>query len=99
MANPIVVVAISITVAPAPATLQQTGAMISQGGTNTSPGTLSLLTQLSDLTPLLHAGAAITSLTWTSSVVTATTTVAHGLPSAETINLTIAGAAPTGYNR
>ena len=98
MANPITIVNISVTQAPTPATLQQTGAMISQGGTNTSPGTLSLLTQFSDLTPLLHAPASITSLTWTSNVVTATTTVAHGLPTSETINLTIAGAAPTGYN-
>lgn len=98
MANPIVVASISVTQAPTPATLQQTGAMISQGGTNTSPGTLSLLTQLSDLTPLLHAPSAITSLTWTSNVVTATTSAAHNLPNGETINLTIAGAVPAGYS-
>lgn len=42
-------------VASAPNTLQQTGALISLGGTNLAVGTYSLLTQLSSLTPLLAA--------------------------------------------
>jgi hypothetical protein len=98
MANPIVVVNITTTVAPTPATLQQTGALISQGGTVLSPGAAALLTQFSDLTPLLRAAAANTSITWTSNVATVTTTSAHKLPVGEVINLTIIGAAATAYN-
>lgn len=98
MANPITIVNVTVTVAPTPATLQNTSALISQGGTNTSQGTLSLLTQYSDLTPLLPIAAGLTSLSFSGSVVTATTASAHGLPSGQTINLTILGAVPAGYN-
>lgn len=98
MANPIVQIAVSVQLAPAPSTLQKTGAFLSQGGTITSPGTKSLLTQLSDLTPLLTPAKALTSLTWSGNVVTATTTAPHGYTQGETIALTIAGAAPAGYN-
>ena len=100
MSNPIVNVNVSIQVAPAPSTLQKTGAFISQGGTNTSPGTKSLLTQFSDLAPLLTAAKAISSLTWSASpnIVTATTTAPHGFTNGDTVNLTIAGAVPAGYN-
>lgn len=98
MTNNIVTVNVTQTVAPSPSTLQETGALISQGATNTAVGTMSLLTQLSDLTPLLNAPAAITSLTWLASVVTATTTAPHGLPTGQTIELTIAGATPSAYN-
>lgn len=98
MANPIVVVNITTTVAPTPATLQQTGAFVSQGGTVLSPGTASLLTQFSDLTPLLKVAAANASITWTSSVATVTTTAPHKLPIGETINLTIVGATAAAYN-
>ena len=39
MTNPIVIVDVSQQIAPTPNNLQGTGALISQGGTNTSPGT------------------------------------------------------------
>lgn len=94
----IVVVNISQAIAPTPATLQQMGALISQGGTNTAAGTISLLTQLSDLTVLTPAALAITSLAWNSAVVTATTAAPHGLPNGKVIPVTIAGALPVGYN-
>ena len=89
MANPIVVVNVAVTVAPTPATLQQTGAFVSQGGTTLAPGVAALLTQFSDLTPLLRPAAANTSITWTSNVATVTTTSPHGLPVGEVIHLTI----------
>lgn len=98
MPRKIVQVNVSQTVAPAPLTLQGTGALISQGGTNTTANTLSLLTQPSDLTPLLAGSKALTSLSWTSNVVTATTTAPHGWTMSDVIPLTIAGATPAGYN-
>src|ERR1700761_8639390 len=98
MANPIVVVQVSTSVAPTPPTLQQTWALVSVGGTIMSPSSSSLLTQLSDLTTLLQTPAALTSLTYSGGTVTAVTTAAHGLPIGKVINLTIAGAVPSGYN-
>lgn len=98
MSNKIVTVNVSQTIAPAPSTLQRTGALISQGGTTTIAGTATLLTQASDLTAILRGTAALTSLTWSTGVVTAVTTSAHGLPIGQTVSLTIAGAAPTAYN-
>jgi hypothetical protein len=81
----IVIVNVTQTIAPAPNNLQETGALISQGGTNTQPNTLSLLTQPLDLTPLLVAPAAITSLTW---VGAATGTIASGTYSGGLVTLT-----------
>ena len=92
----IVTVNVTQTIAPAPSTLQKTGAFISQGGTNTTAGTSTLLTQLADLTPLLPTAAALTSTVWvTTNVVTATTTQVHGLPLHDVVELTIAGVSST----
>lgn len=55
MANNIVTVNVTQQVASAPNLLQGTGALVSLGGTNLSANTTHLLTQLSDLTPLLAA--------------------------------------------
>ena len=93
----IVQINVTQTIAPAPSTLQRTGAFISQGGTNTASGTLSLLTQLSDLTPLLAGAKTITAMTWLSSVVTATAT-GHGFPIGSVIQLVVSGVTPTAYN-
>jgi hypothetical protein len=98
MTNAIVQVNVSQTIAPAPNTLQRTGAMISQGGTNTTTGTYTLLTQDSSITPILAPPQTLSTLVWASSVVTATTAVAHGYPVGVQIQLTIAGANPAGYN-
>lgn len=99
MTNPVVNVNVSIQTAPAPATLQKTGALISQGATNTSPGTRSLLTQLSDLTPLLTGAKAITSMNWSGGLVSVTTVQPHGFTPGDTIfPMAIAGVAPAGYN-
>lgn len=98
MSNSIVDVVVSQQVAPAPNLLQQTGAFISQGGTTTTPGTLTLLTQESDLTGILRSPLAITSISWASSVVTVVTAAAHGIPASTTLRGTISGAIPSGYD-
>jgi hypothetical protein len=94
----IVTVNVSQLVAPTPSTLQATGAFISQGGTNTAAGTLTLLTSLSGLTSILNGAKAITSATWLTGVATITTTVAHGFTIADTLQVTLAGFTPVGYN-
>jgi hypothetical protein len=98
MTNNIVNVNVSQTQAPAASTLQGTGAFISQGGTTTSVGTTALITQMSDLTAILKTGLALTSLTWSTGVVTATASAVHGFTIGDTFPLTIAGAVPVGYN-
>lgn len=94
----IVTVNVSLTQAPSPSTLQRTGAIVSHGGTNTSPGTYTLLTQLSSLTPILNTAKALSGLSWSGGTVTATTASAHGLTIGDTITLTLAGNAPSAYN-
>ena len=99
MANAIVQVNVSQTIAPLPNTLQQTGAFISQGGTTLTAGTLLLLTQAGSLATYLAGAAAVSSLSWASNVVTVTTTQPHGLQLNETgVNLVLAGVTPVGYN-
>src|SRR6185312_14319631 len=94
----IVVVNVSQQVGATPSKLQRTGAFISQGGTNTSPGTRTLLTQLSDLTPILNGAKALTSLVQTGGLATATATQPHGFTVGDTLELTISGATPAAYN-
>ncbi len=82
----------------APSMLQRTGAMISQGGTNTAAGTLTLITQASDLTPLTPTPLVVTSAAWAASVVTLTLATATTWPVGTTLEITVAGFTPTGYN-
>ena len=96
MANTIVTVNVSEQVGSAPITLQQTGIIISQGATTGAANSLTLLTQKADLTT--RAPLAITSLTWASGVVTAVCAAAHGIPAASTVQGSITGATPSGYN-
>lgn len=98
MTNPIVTVSVSQRVAPTPSLLQKKGALISQGATTTANGVATLLTQLSDLTAILKAAAAITTMTWLANVVTVTTAAPHGIAVGATFMVTIAGATPSGYN-
>ena len=78
MANNIVTINVSRTVAPAPSTLQGTGAFVTNGGTATSNGTLSLLTELADLDDIIGTSKALASLSWATNVVTATTSAPPG---------------------
>jgi hypothetical protein len=96
--NNIVSLNVTQTIAATPNTLQQTGAFISQGGTNTTAGTLTLLTQSSALTAILATPLALTSLAWNTGVVTATTTAPHGFTVSQVYFLTIAGTTPAGYS-
>ena len=99
MANPITAVQVSQTLPPAPSTLQRTGAFISQGATTKASGTLTLITQVADLTAITVTPQAVSSITWLSNTVTVTTTAPHGYPvGAGTIELTLAGFTPSGYN-
>jgi hypothetical protein len=95
----IVQVNISQESAAAPSLQQATGAFISQGGTTLPSGTYSLLTQGSDLMPLLASPLALASLSWSGGSVLATTSASiPGLVSGDTFVTTIAGATPSGYN-
>lgn len=98
MTNSIVTVNVTQTVAPAPSTLQRTGAIVTQGGVDTAAGTLSLLTQASDLTPLLVDAVATSNFTWNTGVVTCQTAAPHGIPASTVLQLTISGVTPAAYN-
>ena len=94
----IITVNANVATASVPNNLQKRGAFISMGGTTTAVGTLTPLTQLSDLTAVLAPGKAVTSLAWSGSVVTVTTTAPHGWTNGDIIPVVIAGAVPAGYN-
>ena len=94
----IVTVNASVVLAPTPNNLQQTGGLISQGGTTITPGTATLVSTFAQLQALLATGKAITSLTWATSVVTVTTASPHGWTNGDVVPITIAGAVPAGYN-
>ena len=98
MSNYIVNLAVSQQVAPTPSNLQKTGALVSQGATTLAAGSTSLLTQTSDLTPLLAGSIAISSMSWASSTVTVTLAGPHGIPSGDTVQAVISGVTPTAYN-
>lgn len=94
----IVTVNVSQTVAPAPSQLQKKGAFVSQGATDRQTGTITLLRSKAELAPYLKTALAIATLAWNANVVTATTAAPHGLTNGQVIGITIAGAAPAGYN-
>lgn len=94
----IVQVNVSQQIPPTPSTLQRTGALLSQGGTLTAPGTKSLLTQLADLTAILAGALPVSSITRASNVATVTTTLPHGYTISDTLLVTIAGATLAAYN-
>jgi len=98
MANNIVTVNVSQTQAPTPSTLQRTGALISQGATNTAQGTLTLLTQASDLTPILAGGKATSSLVYSGGIVTVTFPSPHGWTVSDQIAIVVSGVAPAAFN-
>lgn len=98
LSNNIVQVNVSLQQAPTPSLLQNTGAFVSQGATTKAQNSLTLLTQLSDLTAILAAAKPLLSLAWSGGVVTVTTTSPHGFTNADVVSLTIAGVSPTGYN-
>lgn len=99
-ANDIVTINVSITNPPIPSQLQKTGAFISQGGTTTAAGTLTLLTSSADLATILASAKHISALSYNNGthLVTATAT-AHGLtPLGEQITVVVSGCTPAAYN-
>jgi hypothetical protein len=90
---------VSETLAPTPSRLQQTGAIPSQGATTVTPGGTALITQVADLSSILAAPLALTSLAWSGGTVVATTSAAiPGRTTGDKFSTTIAGATPSGYN-
>lgn len=99
MSNQIVLVNVSQTLAPAPSTLQKTGAFISQGGTTLPPGTYSLLTTAATLGTLLQSPINLASLTSSGLVATATlesSTISSGTYNTTTGLVTLTLAASIG---
>lgn len=98
--NAIVTVQVTTILAPTPQNYQQTGALVSFGGTTITPNSAKLLTQFNDLKPLLQTSGAIASIAWAAGVATATTAAA--LPSIVTpgtiIQLVVTGCVPDSYN-
>lgn len=93
----IVNLSVTVTEAPTPSQLQQSGAIISCGATSLTAGTYQYCGTLAAATALLSSPLAITSIAWASNLVTVTV-AAVGLSAGETFTTTIASVAPTGYN-
>ncbi len=95
---PIVTVIASLVQAPQPNTLQQTGAFVTQGGTNTAANTLTRVSNLAELQAILGPSRAITGIAWAGNVATVTTAAPHGLTVSDVLPIVIAGVTPAGYN-
>lgn len=95
---PIVTVNASVVQAPAPNTLQQTGAFVTQGGTNTGAGTLTTISTLAELQEILAPSFPMASISWSGNLTTVTTSSAHGWTDGDVIPITISDVVPTGYN-
>lgn len=87
-----------VTLAPTPSQLQQSGAIVSVGGTTLAAGTYLYCGNLAAVNAISATSFAITSLAWTSGTVTAT--VASGIlpTTGSTFTTTISGTTPNGYN-
>src|SRR6202012_5619028 len=96
--TPIVTVNTSVTTAPRPNSLQQRGALISQGGTSLEAGMVSTLTSPADLQEIAAIPVVNTSLSWLTGVVTVTTATPHGWTNADIVKVVISGVTPIGYN-
>lgn len=101
MANPIVTVVVSQQQAPTPSTLQKTGAIISQGGTNLPPGSSALVQQPADLNPVRLDPLDLSAMAWGAEfggTVTATSAAPLTVAIGTTFQTTIADVEPGGYN-
>ena len=94
----IVTVNTTVQTAPSVSQLQQSGAIVSTGGTTLAANAYQYCGNLAAVQAILSPGLALTSLSWLSGVVTATATAALSLSVGQTFTTTIAGAVPTGYN-
>ena len=87
-----------VQIAPSVSQLQQSGAIVSTGGTTLAAGASLYCGNLAAVTAILSAPLAITSLAWLAGVVTATVPVDLELAVGQTFTTMISGAAPAGYN-
>jgi len=71
--NSIVTVQVSTILAPYPSSFQQSGALVSYGGTNLLAGSTAVLTQFIDLTSVIKLAGKITTATWATGIVTCET--------------------------
>lgn len=101
MTNPIVTVVVSQQQAPTPSTLQKTGAILSQGGTNLPPGSSAFVQQPSDLNSVALDPLDLTTVAWGAEfggTVTATAAAALPVLIGTRFQTVIAGVEPGGYN-
>jgi hypothetical protein len=98
--NSIVTVQVSTILAPFPSTFQQSGAIVSYGGTKLAPNTTQILTQYADLNQITLGESGIATATWDLGVVTIDMTDAlpDEVVTAGTARLQIFGVTPAGYN-
>ena len=111
--NPVVTVTVSTILAPSAPTYQQSGAILSFGGTTVTPSTPTFLTQFGDLTKLLVPGGIVLTAVWTDedvtdpdniipAQVTVTIDPTKPLPTYTTpgtvVSFAISGIVPTAFN-
>lgn len=100
MPNPFAITSFNVSVinAPQPSKLQRSGAVVSLGGTTLAAGATQYISDLADATAIAVQPAALTSLSWTSGLATATMTTTPGIATGQTLYVTISGAVPNAYN-
>ena len=94
----IVTVNTAVVLAPQPTQLQQSGAIVSTGGTTLTAGTYQYCGSLSAVNAIAATPLALTSLIWSSGTVTATASATLVQSVGQTFLVTIAGAVPAAYN-
>ncbi len=94
----IVTVNTAVQTAPSVSQLQQSGAIVSTGGTTLAANAYQYCGNLAAVQAILSPSLALTSISWLSGVVTATSATALSLTTGQTFTTTISGAVPTGYN-
>ena len=94
----IVTVNTAVQTAPSVSQLQQSGAIVSTGGTTLAANAYQFCGNLAAVQSILSPALAISSLAWLSGTVTVTTVAALSLSTGQTFTTTISGAVPTGYN-
>jgi hypothetical protein len=94
----IVTVNVTVTEAPEPSQLQQSGAAVSTGGTTLAADSYQYCGSLAAVQAILAAPVGLTSLSWAGGVVTATASSALSFATGQVFTTTISGAVPAAYN-
>ena len=94
----IVDIVISVQTAPIANNLQRNSVLVSQGGTTLPAGTTQLVASPKDITPLLQPPLPISSIQWSSGVVTVVVSGTIPLAAGASAQYTIAGVSPSAYN-